>query len=177
MKSTPRDFDDAISEARDIERELETLEENYAGDNRIFYATETPVVENREPYARLNKTCQICEKNGHEARECWKYVGHPNRQRQAFSPQPASFVPGEPRKCYGCGQVGHIRRSCPKRRQPMTNLLQQLQGLMQQPQAQIAPQTISPELLQQIPQALRAQNTSGMPLGMEIQKNENRTLV
>ena len=197
MKNTGADFDTTILEAREIERKLETSEEiNYGLNNAKVLLTneaiipQTPVesIATNEPL-RQRKQCQVCDRIGHEAKECYKVIGYPSRgnygqrrQSQAYSHQTSPSPAREKKRCFKCNQFGHLKRQCPQYQQPIVNnqtmqsLLGQLQGLLlnnnQMSIPQNAPQNIPMNLLQQIPASMLPQVMSP---GNEGQKNDGRT--
>lgn len=148
VETKPRDLDEAVIEARRVEQRIgkETEDEK---EDRILMTTETPVA-NPDLMARLESllnakpTCQICGKRGHLAKECWQLIGPPNRrpsgpvrpQRQQMGSgteqigQPQAYDPArDSRRCFGCGQIGHIRYNCPDRQhQGQNQRLQQERG-------------------------------------------------
>lgn len=123
----PSNLDDAVIEARKVEQRIGPEKEEKKED-RILLTREAPVPEKT---AQDKPTCQFCEKKGHSAKDCWKIVGGPNRgptnQRQFSGPpsRAGSVRMGHqrfynqrgPKRCYSCGQTGHLRYDCPLEQQ------------------------------------------------------------
>ena len=67
-------------------------------------------------------TCQLCHKPGHTADQCFSYritkaqSPNPKGQRAEEGIRHEDTKKPKPRRCYVCGEAGHMARNCPQRK-------------------------------------------------------------